>query len=450
VSDEAPILFGRYTFQKQLGTGAMGIVVLAKDNVLERPVAIKVMRPEQKDLEEARARFFREARLSAQLIHPNSVLIFDMGEREDGTLYLVMEYVDGKPLAAYCGTPEAPVSQKLRWLLDVARGLAAGHKKGLIHRDLKPQNVMISSDGIAKVVDYGLAKRLETTAELRRSYRTEMGFVVGTPAYMAPEQLANEALDARVDQFSWALTAHALLAGKNPRVADPDLAVVPSLTTVQGVSNAVAHVIARALEKKRDARYPTMDDVAARLEEALTRPLDFATVVPAPAAALSQPARPPRDAAARPVVVLNPLVAPVTHAAPFPGDWLFERRSNPCFLAPIEIASFSPDGERMIAFGRSKCALYTDNFWREGALPPIVDAADVRCVALLNDGRMVLGGANGLAMKVKTNLDASRWSGKSGGPPRTFTIANQRLFTCRTARLVKKQPTSTPMQAKCG
>ncbi len=431
MSDEPPILFGRYTFQKQLGHGGMGIVVLATDKVLERLVAIKVIRPEQKELEEARARFFREARLAAQLVHPNSVQIFDLGERDDGTMFLVMEYVEGKALAAYCGTPEPPVSRKLRWLVDIARGLAAGHKKGLVHRDMKPQNVMISNDGIAKVVDYGLAKRQQTNEVLRKSYRTELGFVVGTPAYMAPEQLSGQDVDARADQFAWGLTAYAVLAGKNPRALDPMLErPIPPLTNVEGVNEEAAHVFSRAVEKVRDARYPTMDDAALRLEEALMRRSHKVTVVPSVV-----PVKPPFVAPVAPVrsiIVPPPRTASqatpeMRSAPPRPPPkaaqaLAFERREGACFVAPIELAAFSPDGERVVAFGRSQCAVYTYfSSWRVMALPPLVQASDVRCVALLYDGRMVLGGRGSLSLKIKPNLEVTRWADRSGGPLREFT-----------------------------
>jgi eukaryotic-like serine/threonine-protein kinase len=278
-------VFGRYTITAELGRGGMGSVLLATDAVLHRRVALKILLPGLHEKEEVVARFFREARLAAQLTHPNTVHVYDLGE-VSGHPFIAMEYVDGKPLTAYLGDAYVPAEKRMRWLIDVAKGLGAAHARGLLHRDMKPANVMVSSDGIAKVVDFGLAKRAAvsttrhdlpkvgqaTAVEARATFQTATGFIIGTPAYMAPEQLdVSETVDARADQFGWALTAYALMLGKNLRKEDPLLfGPIPLLSDrVPGVSRRAAEIVLRALSNDREMRFPSMDVLVAELEPAL-------------------------------------------------------------------------------------------------------------------------------------------------------------------------------------
>jgi serine/threonine-protein kinase len=270
------LAFGRYTIDAELGRGGMGLVMLATDSVLHRKVALKMLLPGLLTREEIVARFFREARLAAQLTHPNAVHIYDLGEVED-VPFIAMEYVDGRALTAYLGDPHVPAERRMRWLVDVAKGLGAAHARGLLHRDMKPANVMVSKDGTAKVVDFGLAKSsLPTVAPAsvsggRVTFQTAQGFVVGTPAYMAPEQLEGPDIDARADQFAWALTAYALMLGKNLRTDDPLLfGPIPLLCDrVPGVSRRTSEIVLRALSSDREMRFPSMDALIAELELAL-------------------------------------------------------------------------------------------------------------------------------------------------------------------------------------
>jgi eukaryotic-like serine/threonine-protein kinase len=263
--------FGRYTINSELGRGGMGRVMLATDSVLHRQVALKILLPNMIDKEEVVARFFREARLAAQLTHPNAVHVYDLGEAL-GMPFIAMEYVEGKPLTAYLGDSHIAAERKLRWLVDVAKGLSAAHARGLLHRDMKPANVMVSKEDVAKVVDFGLAKRELPTAEVKATFQTAQGFLIGTPAYMAPEQLeAGENIDARADQFGWALTAYALMLGKNLRKEDPLLfGPIPLLSDkVPGVSRRAAEIVMRALSNDREMRFPSMDALVAELEPAI-------------------------------------------------------------------------------------------------------------------------------------------------------------------------------------
>ncbi|MEA2746275.1 MAG: eukaryotic-like serine/threonine-protein kinase, partial [Myxococcales bacterium] len=241
----------------------MGEVYRAVDTRLRRKVALKVLRPDR-DNSEAVARLFREARSAAVLTHPNTVAIHDIGESE-GIFYIVMELVTGQSLLAYVGDDRVPAARKLGWLVDVARALGAAHKTGVIHRDVKPSNVMVSDDGIVKVLDFGLAKPLAPV-----SFRTQAGHVLGTPRYMAPEQLAGAEIDARTDQYAYGLTAYELVAGKHPGgvLAGP-VEVPPLDAVVPVVSRAVAEVVARAMATNPDDRFASMEELAVALEDAM-------------------------------------------------------------------------------------------------------------------------------------------------------------------------------------
>ncbi len=243
-----------------IGQGGMGEVYRAFDEKLRRKVALKVIHPDLA-VPDAAARLVREARAAAALAHPNTIAIYDLGEI-DGNVFLVMELVSGAPLRAYVGDPTVPVTRKLRWLVDVARGLGAAHKAGLVHRDVKPTNVMISDDGVVKVLDFGLAKPVEAA-----SFRSDVGIVVGTPGYMAPELFTGVAADARSDQFAFGVTAYELLAGVHP--GNPMGAVPAGLDTRVEISPAAARVIARTLSRAPSDRFASMNEVAGALETEL-------------------------------------------------------------------------------------------------------------------------------------------------------------------------------------
>jgi serine/threonine-protein kinase len=282
----APVLkpgdtFERYTVDAVLGQGGMGTVYRAHDTRLERRVAIKVITDADAS-DEASARLLREARAAAALDHPNAVSIFDVGELS-GAPYIVMELVTGRTLREAMGDASADVGTRVGWLADVARALAAAHKKGLVHRDTKPENVMVRDDGVVKVLDFGIARRsqgaLDPSAPTQATALptlTKEGIKVGTPLYMAPEQIRSEPLDGRADQFAWGVVAYEVLTGKLPwrGVTDP-LASVASILTDQpdgaaldaaGVPAEVKAVVLRALAKKPDDRFASMDDVVRALD----------------------------------------------------------------------------------------------------------------------------------------------------------------------------------------
>ncbi len=201
---------GPYTLEKRLGAGGMGEVYQAYDQRLDRRVAVKLIRPEHTESPTARERLRREARAAAGLSHPSIVQVHDIVETDDSDA-IVMELIEGEPLSARITRGPLSVDEAVRIGHEIAEGLAAAHAKGLIHRDLKPENVMITTAGKAKILDFGLAKRLEGEASLTQDQR-----VLGTFRSMSPEQAQGLPLDARSDLFSFGLLLYEMLSGKSP------------------------------------------------------------------------------------------------------------------------------------------------------------------------------------------------------------------------------------------
>jgi tRNA A-37 threonylcarbamoyl transferase component Bud32 len=270
--------FGRYTILALVGQGGMGIVYRAHDTHLDRTVALKVLRAdEQADAaakEDVAKRLLREGRAAAAIQHPNAVAIFDVGEWE-GTPFLAMELVDGKTLRAYVESRRLSIAYRVRWLIDIASALAAAHKRGVVHRDVKPENVIVGEDSIVKVLDFGIARRApEGIAKIAGAAAGD-STVFGSPRYMAPEQLRGEALDGRTDQFAWGILAFELLTGRHPWAdATTDLELTkcilgrplprPSEWDAR-LPNEIDEVVARAVQKQSEQRYPSMESVIAQL-----------------------------------------------------------------------------------------------------------------------------------------------------------------------------------------
>ncbi|WP_394844164.1 serine/threonine protein kinase [Pendulispora brunnea] len=253
-------VFGRYILEGRLGAGGMGELFRATDTKLERPVALKLLRgsPDRA----TSARLVREGRAAAALSHPNIVTIYDVGEHE-GIPFLASECIDGKDLRAYVRDPAVESERKMRWLQEVARALGAAHRAGVVHGDVKPDNVMIAEHGTVKLVDFGLATAVP-------------GCVVGTPAYLAPEQIRGEPLDGRADQFAWAVMAYELMTQRLPWPGSDPVASMASVLEkepdLEGLPPKLAPVVARALHKRRDERFPTMEALVAELEAASRPP----------------------------------------------------------------------------------------------------------------------------------------------------------------------------------
>jgi eukaryotic-like serine/threonine-protein kinase len=294
-------LIGPYEIRGFVGQGGMGQVYRAFDPRLERTVALKIIvipesardvrtRPEgarttdresdriSGSLSEFSARLLREARAVAALSHPNVVAIYDVGESK-GRLYLAMELVVGSSLRSFVGNLELPLGRRIRWLVDVARALDAAHKSGIIHRDVKPENVMVREDGGIKVLDFGIARRTAPrSAEEQHAVDTITGggAIAGTPVYMAPEQIKGGDVDARCDQFAWGVMAYELVTGERPWPDTGDLLslvakiltdpVRPVRNVAKEVPAVVEETLLRALSKDPTARFGSMSDVVEALE----------------------------------------------------------------------------------------------------------------------------------------------------------------------------------------
>ncbi len=261
--------FGAYLVDGCVGEGGMGAVYRATDTKLGRVVALKVIRADLADgpSADAIARFLRESRVGAALAHPNIVVVFEASAIGDCP-YLAMEWVDGASLASLMERPGAlSPAQRVDILESVADALAYAHTQGVIHRDVKPNNVMIDGRGRARLVDFGIAKRMNGGGPGTQMLPTHARALLGTPAYMAPEQMLSPAVDARADQFSWGVMAYELLGGVHPNATVPPegppfpVAKPTPLTWQRAdVPEALAAVVHRAVSYEPGARFASMDE----------------------------------------------------------------------------------------------------------------------------------------------------------------------------------------------
>ncbi len=268
------MILGGCRIVKLIGEGNMGKVFLAEHQMLQKPRVIKTaMLGNLEDPERIRRQFLKEARLAADIHHPNVVTIHDLGEFE-GRLFMVMQYVQGRDLLQILKASRTPLnSQVLPWILDAAKGLDAVHRHGLIHRDIKPSNLMLTDSGHVLVMDFGLVRRDDPSA-------SAMSGVVGSPAYMSPEQCRDELLDPRTDIFSLGATAYHLLAGKTAfsgsvhhMLTKLAMNTVPErLDQVRsGIPARVAELVARMMAPDRDQRIPDAHTLVTEIEHLLKR-----------------------------------------------------------------------------------------------------------------------------------------------------------------------------------
>jgi serine/threonine-protein kinase len=263
------LIADRYELKEIVGTGGMSSVYRALDTQLERHVALKILHEQFGADEEHVQRFLREARAVAQLSHPNIVTVIDRGE-EDGRQFIVFELIDGENLKELVerGGP-LPVRRVLELGLEVGRALAFAHAQGLVHRDVKPQNVLLNADGLAKVTDFGIVRTLDAVGQ------TETGTVLGTSHYIAPEQARGERVDAQTDVYSFGVVLYELLAGEVPFPGDSFLTVamkhvnepVPNvLERRPDTPLRLASLVERSMAKLPGDRPPSMDEVVTELE----------------------------------------------------------------------------------------------------------------------------------------------------------------------------------------
>ncbi|MEZ5181180.1 MAG: Stk1 family PASTA domain-containing Ser/Thr kinase [Acidimicrobiales bacterium] len=313
---EQVVLNGRYELHRRVGRGGMAEVYLARDRLLDRLVAIKILFPEFATDPSFVARFRREAQAAANLNHPNIVGVYDWG-KERGTYYIVMEYVDGRSVSEILRS-DGPIEPKRAATIaaDVAAALGFAHRKGVVHRDVKPGNVLITASGEVKVADFGIARAMTATSE---DNLTQTGSVMGTATYFSPEQAQGKPVDARSDLYSLGVVLYEMACGKPPFSGDSPVAIAyqhvqepipPLAERVPDIPADYGRIVDRALAKDPDDRYP---DGAAMRADLLRfrdgRPIAAVNAVP------SGPSRPPTPTPA-PVPVPPPTPTGAVAAAP--------------------------------------------------------------------------------------------------------------------------------------
>lgn len=374
--------FGAYQVLSALGAGGMGEVYLARDERLGRKLALKLLPREfTRDADRVR-RFEKEARAASALNHPNIITVYEMGEMA-GTYFIASEYVEGQTLRQLIDRGPIPIKETVEMSAQVADALSAAHDAGLVHRDLKPENVMVRPDGYVKVLDFGLVKLMERglldqSDNSTDSHRTNAGTVLGTVAYMSPEQASGIEVDHRSDLFSLGVVFYELLTGVVPFKGASPVSTLDAIINHQPeslisknkkASAEMERIVTRALEKDRDLRYQTASDLRAELRR-LLRELDSASIKSA--AASSQPKR-----IASPALVLRkPVVAALSGsililailtlvlwlnsgAKPEPSPWPAARSSQVTDFRHEELfPSLSPDGNTIVY------ARKTDGYWK--------------------------------------------------------------------------------------
>lgn len=280
------VLIDRFELVETIGIGGMGVVHRAKDPTLRREVALKLLHPELLSNDRERARLLREAQALAQLSHPNVVQLYEVGEHGDG-LFLAMEYVAGVSLRKWQESKKREWQEVLEVYVQAGRGLAAAHARGLVHRDFKPSNVLVGIDGRVRVVDFGLARAqglwgdvaspevAQTRPRGGGSSLTRTGVVVGTPAYMSPEQRGNSALESASDQYSFCVALAEAMFGERPAADAPRNQFAPTEVGTDRAAampararNLLVAAVFRGVRRTPEQRWPSMEALLEQLEQA--------------------------------------------------------------------------------------------------------------------------------------------------------------------------------------
>ena len=266
---------GPYEIKAKIGQGGMGIVYLARDTRLDRPVAIKMLAPKYTSNPQFRERLKREARAAGRLSHPGIATVYSFEEFGD-TLFIVSEYVQGNTLLKLIRNGPVPAPQLMDVAIQIARALAAAHEQGIVHRDLKPENVTLTESGVVKILDFGLA-RFEPRTEPKSDPRlTHSGAFLGTPAYASPEQLLGTEVDRRTDIFSFGVLVYELATGKHPFGATDSMSTIarileadpPALTLLNpAVPKELDHIVRHCIMKKPADRYGSTGELQRDLEQ---------------------------------------------------------------------------------------------------------------------------------------------------------------------------------------
>ncbi|HEV8657457.1 MAG TPA: protein kinase [Thermoanaerobaculia bacterium] len=414
---------GPYEITETLGEGGMGRVYRAHDSRLGRSVAIKVIQPEVAAHADRLARFEREARLSSSLNHPNIVTIFDFAD-VDGTAFIAMELVIGESLRKLLKTAPLPLKTALSIAAQLASGLAAAHRVGIVHRDLKPENVMVTPQSTVKILDFGLAKVFDQIGADEKAATQQLvtagHHVLGTAAYMSPEQARGKDLDFRSDQFSFGLIVYEMLSGRHPflrastmeTLAAIDRDDPPPLSEVSAeVPEELIWIIERCLQKDPEQRYGSTDDLAIDLMRLRNRSGEMRSTRPR-----------------RKQIALWPFaIAAVVLAAIVAGVLLSRLRARPPARQPSYVAlhipgirisrspvntpvAISPDGTRIVIVGNA--AGEPPKLWLRNlsstATMPIAGTEDGYAPSWSRDGKQIAFFAGGKLKIVAVDGGATR------------------------------------------
>jgi tetratricopeptide (TPR) repeat protein/predicted Ser/Thr protein kinase len=327
-------MLSHYRLVEKIGQGGMGVVWKAEDTKLGRAVALKVLPPDRVGDEERRLRFLREARTAAAISHPHIAAVHEIDEA-DGVIFIAMELVQGETLRSLLESGVPPLRKTLRMATEMAEALGSAHEANIVHRDLKPDNVMVRPDGHVKILDFGLAKLREDRSDSPDTTRmqtlsaemTREGKILGTAAYMSPEQARAQSVDFRSDLFSFGIVLYEMATGRSPfhgpSVTDTLSSIVrdqppPMAQIAPGVPEELARITSKCLEKDPDERYQHTDDLAMDLRK-LRRVTDSQTMSRVSDTAM--PAASGRPAWLRPVPVLLAVLVVAAIAMGLPRLW---------------------------------------------------------------------------------------------------------------------------------
>jgi serine/threonine protein kinase len=265
--------YGRYEIVKELGRGTMGVVYQAHDPQIDRLVALKVLRSDRVVSQDFVLRFLREAKAIGRISHPNIVTVYDVGQ-DHGTIFIAMEYLEGRPLNEVIKGKILPVDEAVRMCVQVAEALGYAHGRGITHRDIKPSNIILTPDNRIKLTDFGIARIEDPDA----AQQTQAGDILGTPVYMAPEQVMGQKADGRTDLYALGVIVYEMVVGHRPFGGGNIAAIFQSITheapedpikTGSFDNRFLADLILKSLSKDPDKRFQTGESMAAALKRSL-------------------------------------------------------------------------------------------------------------------------------------------------------------------------------------
>jgi serine/threonine protein kinase len=265
--------YGRYEVVKELGRGTMGVVYQAHDPQIDRMVALKVLRPDRVVSQDFVLRFLREAKAIGRISHPNIVTVYDVGQ-DHGTIYIAMEFLEGRPLNEVIKGRTLPLEEAVQMCSEVAEALGYAHSKGITHRDIKPSNIILTPDRQTKLTDFGIARIEDPDA----AQQTQAGDILGTPVYMAPEQVMGQKADGRTDLYALGVILYEMVVGKRPFGGGNIAAIFRSIThdppedpMKEGTFDhrELADLILKSLSKDPDLRFQSGQKMAAALKACL-------------------------------------------------------------------------------------------------------------------------------------------------------------------------------------